>query len=317
MSLRRQRWTAADIPDQSGRIAVITGANTGLGFETARELARRGATVVLACRDLAKAQAAGERIRDEIGSARLQTVRLDLASLASVREASDQLRADHQAIDLLINNAGVMAVPTFQRSEDGHELTFATNHLGPFALTGRLLDRVLAAPDSRIVTVSSIGHRDGSMHFDDLDLKRDYHPWHAYWQSKLANLLFSYELHARLQAASADTAAVAAHPGNARTELWRWTPKLTRTLYRPRLRSLTFWFAQSAPMGALATLRAATDPNARSGDYYGPPGRLQYTGYPTRVESSADSHDVEAQRRLWTISEQFTGVSYPIATPAA
>ena len=317
MSLRRQHWTAADIPDQSGRIAVVTGANTGLGFETARELARRGASVVLACRDLAKAQAAAERIRDEIGSATLQTIRLDLASLASVREASDQLRADHPAIDLLINNAGVMAVPTFQRSEDGHELTFATNHLGPFALTGRLLDPVLAAPDSRIVTVSSIGHRDGSMHFDDLNLERDYHPWQSYWQSKLANLLFTYELHARLQTASADTAAVAAHPGNARTELWRWTPKLTRTLYRPRLRSLTFWFAQSAPMGALATLRAATDPNARSGDYYGPPGRLQYTGYPTRVDSSADSHDVEAQRRLWTISEQLTGVSYPIATPAA
>ena len=316
MSLRRQRWTAADVPDQSGRVAVVTGANTGLGLETARELARRGATVVLACRDLAKAQAAAERIRDEIGSASLQTVRLDLASLASVREASDQLRADHPTIDLLINNAGVMAVPTLQRSEDGHELTFATNHLGPFALTGRLLDRVLAVPDSRIVTVSSIGHRDGSMHFDDLELERDYHPWHAYWQSKLANLLFTYELHARLQAASAGTAAVAAHPGNARTELWRWTPKLTRTLYRPRLRSLTFWFAQSAPMGALATLRAATDPNARSGDYYGPPGRLQYTGYPTRVDSSTDSHDVEAQRRLWTISEQLTGVSYPIATPA-
>ena len=317
MSLRRQHWTAADIPDQSGRIAVVTGANTGLGFETARELARRGASVVLACRDLAKAQAAAERIRDEIGSATLQTIRLDLASLASVREASDQLRADHPAIDLLINNAGVMAVPTFQRSEDGHELTFATNHLGPFALTGRLLDRVLAAPDSRIVTVSSIGHRDGSMHFDDLDLGHDYHPWQAYWQSKLANLLFTYELHARLEAAIAGTSAVAAHPGNARTELWRWTPKLTRTLYRPRLRSLTFWFAQSAPMGALATLRAATDPNARSGDYYGPPGRLQYTGYPTRVDSSTDSHDVEAQRRLWTISEQLTGVSYPIATPTA
>ena len=202
-------------------------------------------------------------------------------------------------------------------SEDGHELTFATNHLGPFALTGRLLDRVLAAPDSRIVTVSRIGHRDGSMNFDDLDLGRDYHPWHAYWQSKLANLLFTYELDRRLRTAHADTAALAAHPGNARTELWRWTPKLTRTLYRPRLRSLTFWFAQSAPMGALATLRAATDPAARSGDYYGPPGRLQYTGYPTRVDSSADSHDVEAQRRLWTISEQLTGVSYPIATPAA
>ena len=317
MSMRRQRWTADDIPDQSGRVAVVTGANTGLGFETARQLARRGATVVLACRDLAKARAAADRIRDETGSATLHTIRLDLASLASVHEASDQLRADHPAIDLLINNAGVMAVPTFQRSEDGHELTFATNHLGPFAFTGLLLDRVLAAPHSRIVTVSSIGHRDGSMHFDDLDLEHDYHPWHAYWQSKLANLLFTYELDRRLRAADADTVALAAHPGNARTELWRWTPKLTRTLYRPRLRPLTFWFAQSAPMGALATLRAATDPSSRSGDYYGPPGRLQYTGYPTRVDSSAESHDVDAQRRLWTISEQLTGVSYPIATPAA
>ena len=164
------------------------------------------------------------------------------------------------------------------------------------------------------MTVSSIGHRmgTGTMRFDDLQSERDYQPWPAYYQSKLANLLFSYELQSRLAAAGAGTMALAAHPGNARTELWRHTPRLTRTLYRPGLSTLTFWFAQGAPAGALATLRAATDPAARGGEYYGPPGRLQYTGHPVRVESSAQSHDMAAARRLWEVSERLTGVRYEV-----
>ncbi len=310
------RWTAADVPDQSGRTAVVTGASSGLGLETARVLAQRGAAVVLACRDMAKAGQAAERIRASAARASVRAVHLDLARLASVREAAGEISAACPRLDLLINNAGVMAVPC-QRTEDGFELTFATNHLGPFALTGLLLERLLATPGSRIVTVSSIGHRQGVMHFDDLQLEHAYQPWHAYWQSKLANLLFTYELEARLRAAGAGTNALAAHPGNARTELWRWSSRLARTLYKPRLRMLTFWFAQSAQVGALATLRAATDPAARGGDYYGPPGRLQYTGYPQRVESSARSHDAAAQRRLWEVSEQLTGVSYRVAAPSS
>jgi NAD(P)-dependent dehydrogenase (short-subunit alcohol dehydrogenase family) len=307
----RRRWTAAEVPDQSGRIAVVTGASGGLGLETASVLAQRGATVVLACRDMDKARRAADRLRVEAGPASVRVVRLDLASLASVREAAEEIRSSCPRLDLLINNAGVMAVP-YRRTEDGYELTFATNHLGHFALAALVLGPLLATPGARIVTVSSIGHRQGEMHFDDLNFEHDYEPWHAYWQSKLANLLFTYELQARLAAAGADAIALAAHPGNSRTELWRTTPRLTQTLYNPRLRMLTFWLAQSPELGALATLRAAVDPAARGGDYYGPPGRLQYTGYPARVESSARSHDLAAQRRLWEISEQLTGVSYPV-----
>jgi len=325
-----ERWTSTDVPDQSGRIAVVTGGSGGLGLETAAILTGRGATVVLACRDLAKAERAAEqvraragrdgaraaeRVRNRSGRADVRVIRLDLARLASVRQAADEIRSACGRLDLLINNAGVMAVP-YQRTEDGFELTFAANHLGPFALTGLLLGRLLETPGSRVVTVSSIGHRmgAGTLRFDDLMFERGYRPWDAYYQSKLANLLFTYELQSRLEtAAPGRTIALAAHPGNARAELWRHTPRLTRTLYRPALRPITFWFAQSAQAGALATLRAATDPAARGGEYYGPPGRLQYTGYPARVESSAQSHDMAAAGRLWELSEELTGVSYRIA----
>jgi len=307
------RWTSADVPGQSGRIAVVTGGSGGLGLETATILARRGATVVLACRDPGKAERAAGQVRGRAGRADVRVIRLDLARLASVRQAADEIRSACPRLDLLINNAGVMAVP-YHRTEDGFELTFAVNHLGPFALTGLLLGRLLDTPGSRVVTVSSIGHRmgAGTMNFDDPMFERGYRPWDAYYQSKLANLLFTYELQSRLAAAGAGTIALAAHPGNARTELWRHTPGLTRALYRPALRPLTFWFAQSAPAGALATLRAATGPAARGGEYYGPAGRLQYTGHPARVDSSAQSHDQAAARRLWELSEQLTGVSYRI-----
>ena len=306
------RWTAADVPDQSGRTAVVTGASGGLGLETARVLAGRGADVVLACRDAAKAERAAGLIRAETGRARVRTVHLDLASLASVRGAAEEIRSACPRLDLLINNAGVMAVPARRLSDDGFELTFAVNHLGHFALTGLVLDRLLATPGSRIVTVSSIGHRmgPGTMQFDDLQFSQNYDPWHTYWQSKLANLLFTYELERRLAAASAEPIALAAHPGNARTDLWRHTSRMNRTAYHPVLSWLTFWFAQSGPTGALATLRAATDPDAQGGEYYGPPGRLQYTGHPALVGSSAASHDAAAQRRLWQTSEELTGIRY-------
>jgi NAD(P)-dependent dehydrogenase (short-subunit alcohol dehydrogenase family) len=310
MADRRGRWTAADVPDQSGRTAVVTGASGGLGLETAEVLAGRGAAVVLAGRDLGKTERAADRIRSAAAGATVFVVYLELGSLASVRTAAEQINAACPSLDLLINNAGVMAIPR-EVTEDGFERTLATNHLGHFALTGLLLGRMLDTPGSRVVTVSSNGHRmgDGVMHFEDLQLGYGYEPWPAYYRSKLANLLFTYELQRRLTGAGADTMALAAHPGNARTDLWRHS-RLDQALYRPMLRPLTFWFAQSAHMGALATLRAAADPAAVGGEYYGPPGRQQFTGHPVRVESSARSHDEADAARLWAVSEELTGVSY-------
>ena len=297
-------WTAADVPDQSERTAVVTGANSGIGLETARVLAARGATVVLACRNVGSAQEAASWIRGDV-----QIVRLDLASLASVREAAEEIRAGHGHLDLLINNAGVMDVP-HQRTEDGFELTFGTNHLGHFALTGLLLDRLLATEGSRVVTVSSIAHRRGVMRFDDLQSEHGYKAGAAYGQSKLANLLFTYELQSRLEAAGAPTIALAAHPGNASTALWRTSSPLERAFVSARLHVILFWLVQSAEQGALPTLRAATDPAVRGGEYYGPGGRFEFTGNPVRVESTDRSHDVEDQRRLWDTSERLTGVRY-------
>jgi NAD(P)-dependent dehydrogenase (short-subunit alcohol dehydrogenase family) len=265
--------------------------------------------VVLACRDLGKAAGAAAQIRAAAPHAKLDAVRLDLSSLVSVREAADEIRSSHPRIDLLILNAGVMDVP-YQRTEDGFELTLATNHLGHFALTGLLLDGLLDTPGSRVVSVSSIAHRRGHMRFDDLQCERSYKPGDAYAQSKLANLLFIYELDRRLKAAGAPTTALAAHPGNAQTELWRTSSRLEQALLRPRLHILNGWLIQTAEAGALPTLRAATDPAARGGEYYGPPGRLQFTGPPARVESNDRSHDMDAQRRLWEESERLTGVAY-------
>jgi NAD(P)-dependent dehydrogenase (short-subunit alcohol dehydrogenase family) len=306
-SSTRERWTAADVPDQAGRTAVITGANAGIGFETARVLAEHGAAIVLACRDAGKARDAAARISAAAPRAATTVVRLDLASLASVREAGEEIRAGHDHLDLLINNAGLM-IPPRGVTADGFELQIGTNHLGHFALTGLLLDRLLAAPGSRVVTVSSNGHRAGRINFDDLHAQRRYRRWTAYAQSKLANLMFTYELQRRLTAAGAPTAALAAHPGTAFTELTRHMPGPVQFLYQ----RFGGAFTQSAAMGALPTLRAATDPAARGGQYYGPDGLFESTGYPHAVTSTARSHDEQGQRRLWQESERLTGVTYPV-----
>ena len=302
-----ERWTAANVPDQTGRTAVITGANTGIGFETAAVLAGRGASVVLAVRNLDKGKAAAARITAATPGADVTVQRLDLSSLDSVRTAADELRSRHDAIDLLINNAGVMWTPR-ATTADGFELQFGTNHLGHFALTGLLLDRLLPVAGSRVVTISSVGHRiRARIHFDDLQWERSYSRVGAYGQAKLANLMFTYELQRRL-APEQKTIAVAAHPGGSNTELVRNSPAVVRALNRV----LAPVYAQSSAMGALPTLRAATDPHVRGGQYYGPDGFRETRGYPTLVQSSAQSHDADTQRRLWAISEELTGVTYPV-----
>jgi NAD(P)-dependent dehydrogenase (short-subunit alcohol dehydrogenase family) len=302
------KWTAADIPDQTGRTAVITGANTGLGYETAAALAGRGARVVLAVRNLEKGKQAVARITAATPGAEVELQELDLTSLESVRAAAARLRSGHDRIDLLINNAGVMYTPR-STTKDGFELQFGTNHLGHFAFTGLLLDRLVPVA-SRVVTVSSIGHRiRAAIHFDDLQWERRYSRVGAYGQSKLANLLFTYELQRRL-APHGTTIAVAAHPGGSNTELMRNLPRpiaaASSLLVEPLM--------QGADLGALPTLRAATDPGVLGGQYFGPDGFQEIRGYPKVVASSAQSHDVELQRRLWAVSEELTGVVYPVSS---
>lgn len=300
------KWTAADIPDQTGRVAVITGANTGLGYETALALADHGAHVVLAVRNLDKGKDAAARITARSPHADVALAELDLTSLESVRAAAEQLRSAHDRIDLLINNAGVMFTPK-GTTKDGFELQFGTNHLGHFALTGLLLDRLLPVAGSRVVTVSSMGHRFGRIRFDDLQWERGYSRVGAYGQAKLANLLFTYELQRRL-APHGTTIAVAAHPGGSRTELTRNLPAVVGALT-----AVVEPLFQGADMGALPTLRAATDPGVLGGQYYGPDGFAQQRGYPKLVGSNDRSHDVDVQRRLWAVSGELTGVTYPVS----
>ncbi len=303
------KWTAADVPDQSDRVAIVTGANTGIGYGAAAVLAAKGAHTVLAVRNLDKGNDAAARIRAGCPNAVVSVQKLDLTSLQSVQEAADQLRADYPRIDLLINNAGVMYTDKAS-TKDGFELQFGTNHLGHFALTGQLLDNMLPVEGSRVVTVSSVGHRiRAKIHFDDLNLDRNYNRVVAYGQSKLANLLFTYELARRLKAKGAPTIALAAHPGAADTELLRNMPAGIRQV------SQFFWsnfIAQGPDMGAEPTLRAAVDPTAQNGQYYGPGGFGEQKGHPKVVESSAQSHDEELQRRLWAVSEELTGVTFPV-----
>jgi NAD(P)-dependent dehydrogenase (short-subunit alcohol dehydrogenase family) len=292
------KWTTADVPDQSGRVAVVTGSNTGIGYQTAAVLAQSGAHVVLAVRNLEKGNLALARIVAAHPNADVTLQELDLSSLSSVRAAATALRSAYPRIDLLINNAGVMWTPK-QLTADGFELQFGTNHLGHFALTGLLLDNLLPVRGSRVVTVSSTGHRlRAAIHFDDLQWEHRYDRYAAYGQSKLANLLFTYELQRRL----------AAHPGAASTELTRNVPTLVKPLFA-LAGPLLF---QNAPMGALPTLRAAADPDVEGGQYFGPDGLGEQRGHPKLVSSSAQSHDEDLQHRLWQVSEELTGVTYPV-----
>jgi NAD(P)-dependent dehydrogenase (short-subunit alcohol dehydrogenase family) len=295
-------WTANDIPDQSGRVAIVTGANSGLGLVTARELARAGATVVMACRNLDKGHAAVDELRAAAPDAQVQLEELDLASLASVRGFAERFRATHDGLDLLINNAGVMAPPR-RRTADGFELQFGTNHLGHFALTTALLDQMEGTGDARVVTLSSTAHKMGRINFDNLNGDRRYFRWNAYGQSKLANLLFMLELDRRLRASGSTVKSLAAHPGYAATNLQSAGPPLFDRLVMVASNAM---IAQSDEMGALPTLYAATQPGLEGGTYIGPDSFREQRGHPTIVQPNGRAHDPETARRLWEVSERMT-----------
>jgi NAD(P)-dependent dehydrogenase (short-subunit alcohol dehydrogenase family) len=306
-------WTAADMPDLSGLLAVVTGANSGLGLVTARELARKGAKVVIACRNVDKGADALAGIRAAVPDADASVSELDLASLASVRAFAARLSDEIERLDLLINNAGVMAPPR-RLTADGFESQIGTNHLGHFALTGLLLNRLLAAPAPRVVTVSSGAHRIGKLNLDDLQSEHGYNNWRAYGQSKLANLLFCFELQRRAVAAGVALRSLAAHPGYAETNLQFAGP--AGIVERGVMVVGNKLFAQSAEMGALPTLYAATAPDLPGGSFVGPDGFMEQRGHPHVVTASGKAYNEDDWRRLWDISEELTGVRYEFGAAA-
>jgi NAD(P)-dependent dehydrogenase (short-subunit alcohol dehydrogenase family) len=303
-------WTADDLPDLSDKTYLVTGANSGLGFETVRALARAGGAVTLACRDLGKAGTAIDQIKAEAPSARLEARELDLASLDSIAQFAEAW--GERPLDCLVNNAGVMALP-LRRTADGFEMQLGTNHLGHFALTGRMLPRLLAASGARVVNVSSTMHKIGRMNWDDLQSEKSYGKWRAYGQSKLANLLFTYELQRRLEAARADALAAASHPGYAATNLQTTGPRMEGSSFAERLSLLgNRILSQPAEMGALPSIHAAAALDVKGGDYFGPDGFNEMWGHPKRVSSNKRSHDRGDQLRLWDASEELTGVRFEL-----
>ena len=295
------KWTTTNMPNLNNKVVIVTGANSGIGFEAAKEFARKGAQTILACRSLDKAQAALSQIQAEIPNAPAKIMALDLADLDSVRAFAEAFQAKYNRLDILVNNAGIM-MPPYGKTVQGFETQIGVNHLGHFALTGLLLETLLQTPQSRVVTVSSAAHSFGQMDFDDLHWEdKAYKPNGAYGQSKLANLLFTYELQRKLTAAGRDTLAVAAHPGWSETNLQQYS----------FFRFLNVFFAQSQAMGALPTLRAAVDPQVQGATYYGPGGLMEMRGHPVVVQSNEASHSLEDAQKLWQVSEELTGVHFP------
>ncbi|EAR26151.1 short chain dehydrogenase [marine actinobacterium PHSC20C1] len=305
----RTDWTEADLGDLSGKVAIVTGANSGLGLATSRALLAAGAHVVMTTRTSEKAATAQAAVVESLGNAAAvaETMLLDLADLESIRRFSEEFHGKHSRLDLLINNAGIMMTDA-QLTIDGFESQLGTNHLGHFALTGRLLDLIESTPGARVVSLSSVAHRWGFMEFGNLMFQNgSYTPRAAYGRSKLANLLFAYELQRRFDAAGVDALSVAAHPGTAGTGL---ADHLFNRWYLRPLKSLLFLGIQTPRQGARPTLRAATDEDAAGGDFFGPRGRNEHRGAPVRVESNATSHSQVDAQKLWTESERLTGINY-------
>jgi len=310
-------WTADDIPDQSGKTVLVTGGNSGLGYETVLQLARKGARVLLAARDRGRGTAALERLGAEAPGSQAELAQIDLADLTSIERFAAMFLAGGESLDLLINNAGVMAIPHRETTAQGYERQFGTNHLGHFALTGRLLPALARRPGSRVVTVSSNRHKSAKgIDFDDLQAEHGYRPWGAYDQSKLANAMFVLELDRRLRAVGLDIVSAGAHPGFAHTNLQVSGPRSGGTSLVARGMGLaTRLFAQPARDGALPTLYAATAAGVHGGDYFGPDGPGEMRGHhPTLVQFSAAAHDQAAAARLWAVSEELTGVTFEALT---
>ena len=309
-------WTTADLPALDGHTVVVTGANSGLGLAGTRAFADAGATVVMACRSVERGDRAATDVRESVPHADLDVREFDLASLASVESFATDLRAAYDAVDVLCNNAGLMAIPR-RETEAGFEMQLGVNHLGHFALTGRLLDALRAADgESRVVTQSSGLHERGRIDFDDLQGVNAYDKWDAYAQSKLANLLFAYELDRRLKAAAADVVSLGGHPGYADTNLQRRGPEASGSRMRLwGMKVANALFAQSAEGGALPLCYAATADGLEGGEYVGPGGFMDMRGAPAVQESSGRSRDQETARRLWDVSEDLTGVTYDLPTP--
>jgi NAD(P)-dependent dehydrogenase (short-subunit alcohol dehydrogenase family) len=305
-------WTAAQIPDLTGKIAIVTGANSGLGFHTARELAAHGAHVVLACRGREKTEAAMAQIRASVPAAKLEFMALDLADLDSIAAFASAFKAKHKALHILHNNAGVMALPLV-RTRQGFEMQVGTNHLGHFALTGRLLDLLLATPGARVITTASMAHTwTRGVDLEDMNWERKpYKKWDAYGKTKLSNLLFAFEFNRRLKKSGAGLLSLAAHPGYAATNLQAAGPVMERSWFGGVMMKVgNVLLAQPAEMGALPQLYAATMPDVQGGEYYGPNQWRGNRGYPTRVGSSRASRDEAVARDLWAASEKLTGVRY-------
>jgi NAD(P)-dependent dehydrogenase (short-subunit alcohol dehydrogenase family) len=310
VAMSAARWTVDDLPDLSDHVIVVTGANSGLGLETTWALASRGAHVIMACRNEDKARHAAEAIEADGVPGQVEPWLLDLASLRSIADFAARFAREHEQLHALCNNAGVMALPE-GKTADGFELQLGINHLGHYALTGHLLPQLLATDDSRVVTVSSHAHRLGRMHWDNLHGERRYHKWLAYGHSKLANLLFTFELHRRLEAAKARTMALACHPGYAATNLQAaGARQVGSTLRAGFMNAVNRIAAQSAAMGALPSLYALTADDVRGGYFIGPGGPLQMWGYPVVVEPNAMATDPELGVRLWAVSQELTGVRY-------
>ena len=301
-------WTADDIPDLTSRTVVVTGGNSGVGFASVVEFTRHGADTILACRSISRGETALQRVHELVPSARVRLMHLDLGDLDSINRFVDGVRGSHDALHVLLNNAGIMAAP-FRTTVSGFESQFGTNHLGHFALTAKLMPWLLRAPTSRVVNVSSLAHRGETIDFNSLQFRREgYNRWRAYGRSKLANLLFTYELQRRLDRAGvSNLTSLAAHPGLSRTNISHSLGILGR-LAMP----IAGLFFQSAEMGALPSLRASTDLRARGGEYYGPDGRNERKGYPVVVASSPQSHDAQIAAQLWQCSEELTGAEFSV-----